>query len=481
MNENVRLTSNMDNNHYETLSNGDPEKVSSGKLGKLSAFSTLFKAIVGTGILALPSAMKQCGLVLGVFLIGAMCIFSLYTMTAIIKTIWRLRERGVAADRDGKIEYSDINFLAFGRFGTALSSFCLITCQVGSVIGYLVFISSNICAVFEIEDAWKPLCLCAPVLMGLALLRDTVILSKTAIMGNLALFLGIFAIYWAGGHDKDAFTDYKTLDVTGLSTMFGVALFMFSAHAEIVSIEQSMEKPREFLKVLNWGFVFIVVLYLQFGVLVYLFFGERTGMKVVDKHGHEVYVEGTIFDNIGTGYFANSVKLLMSVCLLFQYPITLLPASICIEQLLGLVTSMGDSDSGALDQDLLGEVDLYSDYPKAYDDKELSVNSNIEVGARLEPARRQASYDAKRNILRICLVGFTAFIASGEVSFEFITSFTGCFSNGLLAFILPPLFYAKVCGDTMSPSAHLFNKFVLVVGVVGCGYSSIDILYQLLA
>lgn len=63
-------------------------------------------------------------------------------------------------------------------------------------------------------------------------------------------------------------------DPKGLGLMFGVALFMFSAHMESVSIEQDMFDRSQFHRMLWATFAVIVLMYLSFGVLVYMFFGE---------------------------------------------------------------------------------------------------------------------------------------------------------------------------------------------------------------
>ena len=51
------------------------------------AAAALFKAVVGTGIFALPPAMRACGLLLGTCVAVVMGIFSLFTTWAMIEAV----------------------------------------------------------------------------------------------------------------------------------------------------------------------------------------------------------------------------------------------------------------------------------------------------------------------------------------------------------------------------------------------------------
>ena len=63
-----------------------------------AAAAALFKAVVGTGIFALPPAIRACGMFLGSLLTVLMGLISLYTTWAMVEAVRELRRRiGVGA------------------------------------------------------------------------------------------------------------------------------------------------------------------------------------------------------------------------------------------------------------------------------------------------------------------------------------------------------------------------------------------------
>ena len=88
---------------------------------------------------------------------------------------------------------------------------------------------------------------------------------------------------------------------------------MFSAHMEIVSVEQDMEERGRVTEVVLGTFAVITVSHLFFGLLVYASFGEATGRR---WQGDE-WVEETILQNIGHSPISLAVKIAKSANLCF--------------------------------------------------------------------------------------------------------------------------------------------------------------------
>jgi amino acid permease len=70
-------------------------KINDGKTGTAGTLSLMFKAVVGSGILALPPAVKSAGLVLGVSMVALMSLLNLYTTRIILLAIIKLRSQGI--------------------------------------------------------------------------------------------------------------------------------------------------------------------------------------------------------------------------------------------------------------------------------------------------------------------------------------------------------------------------------------------------
>eukprot|EP00164_Ancoracysta_twista_P002453 GFYU01003251.1.p1 GENE.GFYU01003251.1~~GFYU01003251.1.p1 ORF type:complete len:117 (-),score=25.36 GFYU01003251.1:144-494(-) len=104
---------------------------------------------------------------------------------------------------------------------------------------------------------------------------------------------------------------------------------------------------------------------------------------------------------------------------------------------------------------------------------------NVILEERLIANREDPYRETKRITMRVFIVGLTALIAVELPAFELVTSFVGSFSNGLVAYILPPIFYLKFFGDEISRKESMWVKFVFCVGLLGSSYSSIVVLLEI--
>eukprot|EP00656_Telonema_subtile_P034222 TRINITY_DN38338_c0_g1_i1.p1 TRINITY_DN38338_c0_g1~~TRINITY_DN38338_c0_g1_i1.p1 ORF type:complete len:456 (-),score=80.68 TRINITY_DN38338_c0_g1_i1:183-1550(-) len=447
----IRDRSKVDPERYEPLNDTDAPKPDAGptddepKRGasNASTWFTLFKSVVGTGMIALPPAVKTTGYLLAPIGVCIMCALSLYTMAIIIRSIRGLRKKLEQPDKN--IEWLCLS-QRLGPGLNALSSFSLISCQLGSCVAYVVFILMHCSEVIDIE-VWG---LAGIVLLGavpLALLRSMDRLSFTSVIGNITLIVAIVTVYDYGfkhgdmsnvSHGRAAVnnTELVAFKPSGLASFFGVALFMFSAHAECISVEQAMTDRKQFTTVLGTCFGAIILLYLQFGLIVYFLYGDRTGTK---DDGDD----GTIFDNMGSGVFVDVVKITMSMVLFAQFPLTLLPATIMMESLCG--------------------VDPGSDAQRTKQPRAIS-NAVWRIVLRVGAT-----------VLIVVISAIVVKYASN--GFQLVVELTGSFSNGIIAFVLPPLFYRNTCGDQLTPMERAVNWGVLGFGTAGTLFATSYIIY----
>ena len=127
---------------YTTAAHDRSSKGSSS----LQASAALCKGIIGTGIFALPPAIRAAGWVLGTGMAIACGLVSLYTMVNVMACIRELRRRGVAADNDGRIEYNDV-FERSGLLSRRVNGLVTVLCvggQLGSVLSFYAFVINNV-------------------------------------------------------------------------------------------------------------------------------------------------------------------------------------------------------------------------------------------------------------------------------------------------------------------------------------------------
>ena len=211
----------------------------------LQASAALFKGIVGTGIFALPPAIRASGWVLG-SLLALLCGFvSLLTVRYVMSCIRELRRRGYAEDNDGRIEYNDVfahSQLLSARANGLVTLLC-IGGQLGSVLSFYAFVINNVLSLLPAAVARWHISVAMTLFTGpLVLLRSTSHPAFGAAMafGNVAVAAALGVVVFGGltMHARAERGELVAVDGGGLGLMFGVSLLMFSAHMEAVSIEQ---------------------------------------------------------------------------------------------------------------------------------------------------------------------------------------------------------------------------------------------------
>ena len=84
-----------------------------------------------------------------------------------------------------------------------------------------------------------------------------------------------------------------------------------------------------------------------------------------------------------------------------------------------------------------------------------------------DPKRRGGTFvEPKRAGLRTLFVLLTIGVAGALPNFGFLTGLTGCFSNALLAFTLPPLFHLSLYWETLWAADGSRNWPVIVVNML---------------
>ena len=278
----------------EPLMGGGPKGTSS-----LTASAVvLFKAVVGTGIFALPPAIRASGWVLGSGLVILVAALSAYTMWLVVASVQELRNRGFVG-AGGTVEFQDMTKAAYPRLHLPIIISCLLA-NLGAIIGFQEFSISNLMAFFPGSERWHVTIGIGLFVAPLSLLRSTThpIFHSAMMFGNLAVALAASSVLYFGlTKHTESLLSLTAVDSGGLGLTFGVCIFMFAAHMEIVSIEQVLipnpdpnpdpdpyfdpeqdmrDKSKAFTLV--WvTFLFLTLLHLAFGVLVFSAFGEATG------------------------------------------------------------------------------------------------------------------------------------------------------------------------------------------------------------
>ena len=119
--------------------------------------------------------------------------------------------------------------------------------------------------------------------------RTAGLLSYFSLIGTIATICVVLAVVissfiegditeqFASESDTNTTNDsspyHKSWNTAGLKTAFGLVAYCFSGHAIVPSIYNSMEKPHEFERVVNYTFTIVVAACLAIGLSGYKMFG----------------------------------------------------------------------------------------------------------------------------------------------------------------------------------------------------------------
>lgn len=197
----------------------------------------LVNTIIGGGLLALPFAVKSCGVVLGIGLIVAFFFMSVYT--------GRLIVRCAMPPINGGLSYAALARASFGHRGEILVEVFIILFTLGAIVGYLVILGDvltpYINLLFAIDRRLVVLFFGLFICFPLSTLRKMSMLRFTSFAGlffivYLVILISVSSIV---GFDAPDFDSSRIVLVSldgQFLTVLPVVAFAFSFHANVNEI-----------------------------------------------------------------------------------------------------------------------------------------------------------------------------------------------------------------------------------------------------
>ncbi|XP_015435834.1 PREDICTED: proton-coupled amino acid transporter 1-like [Dufourea novaeangliae] len=254
----------------------------------------LLKGSLGTGILAMPNAFCNGGLVTGVIatvIIGVLCTYCLHVLVkAQYKLCKRLRVPILSYPMSMKyaLEEGPDCVRWFAPYAPGLVDGFMITYQLGICCVYIVFVASNIKQVAD--QYWEPLdvkthmlILLLPLIL-INYIRNLKLLAPFSTLANVITFVGLAMILVYMFEDLPSPSEREMFGTfRNFSLYFGTTLFALEAVGVIIALENNMKTPQYFggyCGVLNIGMTVIVALYIVIGFFGYIKYGPLAGGSV---------------------------------------------------------------------------------------------------------------------------------------------------------------------------------------------------------
>ncbi|CDW59035.1 proton coupled amino acid transporter 4 [Trichuris trichiura] len=252
------------------------------------AVMSLIKGLCGTGMFALPQAMKNAGLWTGFILLIVNNAISIYCL----HILGRRAQKFCYRTEQASLNYGDVVELSFtyapqpfSRFARA-AKICTITficlCQLGICAAYLTFIAVNFQQAFDFAVDYSVqmyMSIVLPFLLAAVSLRHLKHISILAMLGNpaqlLCLAITLYYVFQEVPTVKNlpAFGGWGSMPLA-----FGTIMFSFEAINLILPVENRTRNPSFFLKwngVLNVSCVLVTIFYVAIGFFGYIRYGEN--------------------------------------------------------------------------------------------------------------------------------------------------------------------------------------------------------------
>ncbi|CAM1508095.1 Fc.00g049430.m01.CDS01 [Cosmosporella sp. VM-42] len=283
----------------------------SGKNSPTNAALLLLKSFVGTGVLFLPRAYLNGGMLFSNVVLLGVAALSYYCFVLLVRT--QLKIGGSFGDLGGAL---------YGRYMRTIILASIVLSQIGFVAAYIVFTSENLQAFIRaVSDCKTTISIPWLILMQMviflpfSLLRDIEKLGFTALIADAFILVGLAYLFYY---------DVLTLAVEGLSdiimfnqkdwTLFiGTAIFTFEGIGLIIPVQESMRNPEKFPKVLLLVMVIITVLFTVMGAISYAAYGSHTETVVLLNLPQD-------------NKMVNGVQFLYSCAILLSTPLQIFPA-----------------------------------------------------------------------------------------------------------------------------------------------------------
>ncbi|KAE8573825.1 proton-coupled amino acid transporter-like protein pathetic isoform X1 [Halyomorpha halys] len=280
----------------------------------------LLKSSLGSGILAMPMAFKNGGLVFGIIgsiltgLLCTHCVHLLVYCSQVLSVRTKKPSLGFAetaevAFQTGPPKYK--NWASFAREFVHASLFA--TYYFGNTV-YVVFMAQSFQQVIEniyeldLNIRLYILALAVP-LVPLGIIRTLKVLVPFSAIATAFIMFGLsITLYYTFVDLPSIETREYIASPAKWPLFFSTVLFAMEGIGTVLPIENSMLNPHHFLGcpgVLNIAMTVVVALYASVGFCGYLKYGEDT--------------LGSITLNLGTTKLAELVKVLVALSILFTY------------------------------------------------------------------------------------------------------------------------------------------------------------------
>ncbi|KAF9372478.1 neutral amino acid transporter [Podila verticillata] len=363
------------------------EKIQFGK-----AIGMLFKSFIASGILFLPNAFKNGGIVFAPLFMTLIAVLCLHSFLLLVKC----RELHPGS-------FGDIGGHFYGRWMRYIVLFAIAISQFGFCCGYCIFVAQQLAIVVSSlggahldKIVW--IAIFFVILVPFTLIRNISKFGPSALIADLCIIVGLVYLY---AYDikqlvinQGSPTPLMLFNEQDFGLFVGTAVFSYEGIGMVIPICSSMANPKQFPRALTIVLSTVCALLVSFGCLGYAAYGDTVETILLDNLPH-----GTGGEKAGK----NAVQILYIIAIFLTTPLMLFPCIRIIEGCVFHVVGNGPRSKTQL---------------------------------------------LKENIVRILIDFAVAAVAyAGYTKLDIFISFVGSFACAPLLFIFPPMFHLRAFPD----------------------------------
>ncbi|CAI6324291.1 unnamed protein product [Periconia digitata] len=290
-----------------------------GQASNVQSFFTLLKAFVGTGIMFLPKAFKNGGMLFSTI--------TLITVASVTMLCFQLLLQCRARYGGG---YGELGEAVGGRKLRSLILTSITISQIGFVCAGLIFTADNYSSFLAAVTPKSSIPLSTNALIGIQIvalvpmsfIRHMEKLGPAALLADVFILIGLGYIYWydistiakMGGFEPTV----RAFNPRDFTLTIGSAIFTFEGIGLILPIQSSMKHPENFNKLLAIVMLIITIIFTSVGLLSYGTFGERVNVELINNFPQ-------------SSKLVNAVQFLYATAVMVGEPVQLFPALRIIE------------------------------------------------------------------------------------------------------------------------------------------------------
>ena len=284
-------------NSIDDLSNSNHDNGKKKKDGtsNLETLMHIIKANIGTGVLAMPLAFKNAGLILSsvsIWIMAYICIHCMHILLNSYKYIQGLKrnrddhkDMGYDDVVEGILEEKYPEKPKLAKIGRLIVSVFLIISQLGFCCVYYVFIPTNI---KQVVDYYHPnntltielyMCFLLLPLVLFCMIKDLKILAPFSTFANLLMIFGMIVImYELVTGEKKPFSEITMIaSYEDWPKFYSSAIYAFEGISLVLPVYNEMRHKEHFGPwhgILNCGMSLVAIMYFSIGFYGYLKYGQ---------------------------------------------------------------------------------------------------------------------------------------------------------------------------------------------------------------